>query len=294
MSFANRFFPRFILTENVTFSSPQATTRAMRIIVLMAVMALAACSARPEDSVNSRGVYDPYEETNRSIHKFNVGLDKAIVRPVAIGYTTVIPDPIEDSVTYFNENLGMPKVAVNALLQADFQTFAIATARFLLNSTVGGFGLSDPSTEFGLPAVDADFGETLHVWGAGEGAYIELPFLGPSTSRDTVGMIVDIALNPFSFIGNNPLGNATLVTDVGTVLTRRGRFAGTVDSVLYESADSYAQAQLLYIQNRRFELGGTTGGNSLDAYRDPYDDPYADPYLESSADPYEDPYAILE
>lgn len=264
---------------------------ALRFCALAVFCALAACSGSVDQSNAGLDVSDPWEKNNRAIHQFNKGFDKAIFRPVSVGYSKVMPDPIEDSAQYFNENLSMPKVTINALLQADFQTAAIAIARFLLNSTVGGFGLSDPATEFGLPAVDADFGETLHVWGAGEGPYVELPFLGPSTSRDTIGMVVDIALNPFSFIGNNPFGNAKLVTDASKYMTRRGRFAGTIDSVLYESADSYTQSRSLYLQNRRFELGGTTGGDSIDAYRDPYDDPYADPYLEQYDDPYEDPYA---
>ncbi|MGV6848415.1 MAG: MlaA family lipoprotein [Marinibacterium sp.] len=264
---------------------------AARLIWVPVLALLAACSTPSGDDLGPAGIRDPLENVNRSVHKFNKDVDTAFLRPLSIGYTTVLPDVMEDSVVYFNQNLSMPKVAINGLLQADLKTFVIAIARFGLNSTIGGLGLSDPATEFGLPAVDADFGETLHVWGLGEGAYLELPFFGPSTVRDAVGKVVDIGLNPFSYIGNNPLGNAKLGTDIASVMTRRGRFLDTVDSVLYESADSYTQSQLIYLQNRRFELGGTTGGNSIDAYRDPYDDPYADPYQAPYDDPYEDPYA---
>jgi phospholipid-binding lipoprotein MlaA len=127
-------------------------------------------------------------------------------------------------------------------------------------------------------ATDTDFGETLHVWGAREGAYVELPVLGPSTERDTWGMVVDVFTNPLTYVLESPENYYGTVASVSSGLSNRGRYAATIDSILYDSADSYAQARSLYLQNRRFELGGSGG----DAYLDPYDDPYGtineDPY----------------
>lgn len=278
---------------------PRAPRRLARLAILAALPLVAACSPAPDGVIATNGVHDPYEKQNRAVHELNLSIDKYAFRPAGIGYSKVLPDPIEDSVNYFADNLGMPKVMINALLQGDFENFGWALARFLMNSTIGGFGLSDPASEFGIPVVDKDFGQTLHVWGVKEGAYLELPFYGPSTERDTVGIMVDIWLNPFSFIGSNPLGNATLYSNGGELLSNRGRYSDTIDSVLYDSADSYAQSRLIYLQNRRFELGSEGGADAFDAYDDPYEDPYGDPYADAGAapasdpysDPYEDPYA---
>lgn len=270
---------------------PSFLSRAAVWLAVLALPVLAACTATPDGVIAAKGVNDPYENSNRGIHDFNLAVDRYFYRPAGIGFSEVVPDPIEDSVSYFSNNLGMPKVMINALLQGDVENFGWALARFLMNSTIGGFGLSDPASEFGIPVVDKDFGQTLHVWGVGEGAYIELPFFGPSTERDTIGIMVDIWLNPFSYIGNNPLGEATLVADVGELLSDRGRYSDTIDAILYESADSYAQARLIYLQNRRFELGTSGDADAFDPYADPYDDPYSDPYSDLYSDPYEDPYA---
>lgn len=155
------------------------------------------------------------------------------------------------------------------------------TYRFLVNSTVGLGGVFDPATEFGMPeATRTDFGETLHVWGAPQGGYVELPFIGPSTERDTVGLVVDIFTNPLSYVLDSPENYYGTVASFSSGLSNRGRYAETIDSILYGSADSYAQLRSLYLQNRGFQLGNSGG----DAYLDPYDDPYGsvgeDPYDE--------------
>ncbi|HBS50045.1 MAG TPA: VacJ lipoprotein [Rhodobacteraceae bacterium] len=240
------------------------------------------------------GVYDPYESVNRSIHEFNKDIDTAFFGPTSKGYTKIVPDPIEDSFVYFSKNVSMPRVAMNALLQGDLRTFGIALGRFTINTTVGFAGLADPATDFKLPQVDADFGQTLHVWGFEEGAYVELPFLGPSNVRDTVGFVGDFGLNPLEYVVANPIQNVGVYSKILEWMSDRGRFSDTVESILYESADSYAQTRLLYTQNRRFELGAGMD-DAVDPYGDPYADPYSDPYSDPYADPYsdlsEDPYA---
>jgi len=120
-----------------------------------------------------------------------------------------------------------------------------------------------------------DFGETLHVWGAGEGAYVELPFLGPSTARDATGTLVDLVLNPIQLLLPPDEAMAATVTKLFSRLGDRDRFSATVESILYDSADSYAQARLLYLQNRRFGLGQAGAAEGADgAFIDPYEDPY--------------------
>ncbi|MEO1364432.1 MAG: VacJ family lipoprotein, partial [Pseudomonadota bacterium] len=163
-------------------------------------------------------------------------------------------------------NLGEPSVAINSLLQGDLRGAGLSTVRFLTNSTLGIFGLADVAAEFKLPEHDTDFGETLHVWGVGEGAYLELPVLGPSTTRDTTGMVVDLFTNPLSYVIDEPERYYGTGAGVASGLSTRGRFTDTVDSILYESADSYAQARLIYLQNRRFELGADDPGTDIDPF----------------------------
>ena len=142
----------------------------------------------------------------------------------------------------------------------------------------------------GVEGKPTDFGETLHVWGVGEGPYMELPLAGPSTARDTAGMLADIALNPVRLALPTKEANAATILKLFSRLGDRDRFSATVDSLLYDSADSYAQARLLYLQNRRFQLGRAAGGTG--ASDGDFIDPYADaPSNDGFIDPYEDPYA---
>ncbi|WP_299367205.1 VacJ family lipoprotein [uncultured Tateyamaria sp.] len=234
--------------------------------MLVAGASLAACAASPDVSVSPDGVYDPYERQNRKVHAFNRGLDRAIVRPAAIGYSTILPDEIEDSVGHFAKNLGQPSVVVNSVLQGDFRGAGISTVRFLTNSVLGIGGLFDVATDFDVPQHDTDFGETLYVWGVGEGAYLELPVLGPSTQRNTAGKVVDLFTNPLSYTLESPEAYYGTIAGVASGLGTRGRFSDTVDSILYESADSYAQARLIYLQNRRFELGDGEAATEIDPF----------------------------
>ncbi len=124
----------------------------------------------------------------------------------------------------------------------------------------------DPAKAAGSPGTTTDFGETLHVWGVGEGNYVELPFLGPSTERDTVGTVVDYVLDPLKLVIPSK-NHISLYAKVGSILTERGRYSETFDSILYDSADGYAQARLLYLQHRRYNLGEAP---PEDAFEDPY------------------------
>jgi phospholipid-binding lipoprotein MlaA len=241
--------------------------RAFRAAVVAALLAvLAACSTPPEGAVPPGGVYDPYERGNRNVHAFNVALDRAFLRPASKGYSTILPDEIEDSIGNFAENLSMPGVAVNGLLQGDLRTAGLATARFAINTVLGIGGFFDPASDFDVPEADTDFGETLYVWGVQEGAYIELPFLGPSTERDTAGRIVDLFTNPLTYALQSPEDVYPTVANVASRLSDRGRYSDTVDSILYDSADSYAQSQLIYMQNRRFRLGQTEAAGQIDPF----------------------------
>ena len=260
----------------------------VRALLVGMALVLSACAA-PESA--SRDVFDPFEAENRRMHEFNRDFDRALLRPVARGYAAAVPDDIETGVIRFAENLSLPADVVNNMLQLNMRAAIQDTARFVVNTTVGLGGFFDPASEMGLPAAsNTDFGQTLHVWGAREGAFIELPLLGPSTTRDTYGLFVDLFTNPLSYVLDSPERLAGTAAGVGSGLSRREKFSDTIDQILYESADSYALSRSIFLQNRRFRLGGT----GSDTYTDPYDgmgDTSASAVLEN---PYsavlEDPY----
>ncbi len=228
---------------------------------------LAGCATSP----SPQGISDPYEARNRQIHNFNKSVDTNIVRPSAFGYGAAAPGPIREGIQNFALNLGLPANILNMVLQGRPGPAVESTARLLVNTTVGLGGLLDPATSMGLAEDPTGFGETLHVWGMAEGNYVELPLVGPSNDRDVLGLVMDIALDPLRFALPTAEANTSTAIQILAGLGRRYRYSETIDSILYESADSYAQARLLYLQNRRYELGQTVEtGDFVDPYEDPY------------------------
>lgn len=238
--------------------------------LLVMISLVSACATQTAEQRANGKIFDPFEQTNRSIHDANKILDRAIFRPASNGYVTIFPPFVVTGFSNFSQYLSLPGDLVNALLQGDLRTAGNATMRFVINTAV--IGLADPASLLKVPLVDTDFGETLHVWGFKPGAYIELPLLGPSNTRDSIGTVVDFFTNPLSMASHPPIENLGLYAEVLERMDSRGNFSDTVDSILYDSADSYAQARIIYTQNRRFELEG----DNPDAYFDPYDDPYAE------------------
>jgi phospholipid-binding lipoprotein MlaA len=227
---------------------------------------LAGCSAPPPGS----DISDPYEAQNRQVHEFNKSVDRALFGDgTGNGILPEIPQPVARGLGNLSANLGAPRNVVNGVLQGRVDTVATNTFRFLINSTLGIGGLFDPAAAIGIDRDDTDFGETLAVWGMPEGAYVELPLLGPSTSRDALGKLVDIAIDPVTALADSDRERLFVgLARVGGAIANRQRFSDTYESILYESADSYAQARLLYLQNRRFELGQEAG--TTDDYEDIY------------------------
>ena len=137
-------------------------------------------------------VADPIEPFNRAVFAFNDKVYLWIIDPVATGYSRVLPADIRGCIGNFFYNLGEPVRAANCLLQGRFRDSGLAVSRFVLNSICGVFGLADPAShEFALAPVRATFGQTLSVWGIGDGFYLVAPLYGPSTVRDFTGTVVD-------------------------------------------------------------------------------------------------------
>lgn len=251
--------------------------RFAHVLVFSSVVGgLSACAA-----VEGTQGSDPYEADNRNAHAINKDLDQSILRPASKAYDAAVPKPVATGVRNLGENLATPSYVMNNALQGDIAGAGTGALRFALNSTVGIAGLFDVASALGMPKEKADFGQTLHVWGAPQGGYVEVPALGPSTERDLVGRIVDAATNPVTaFIPDDAVA-ATRGVKAANVVDTRASLGTTLDDVLYNSADSYSQTKLLYLQNRQRELDAAVKSSVLrgEAAQDEgYDDIYEDIY----------------
>lgn len=231
---------------------------------LGALMTLAGCAHAPADDPR-----DPLEPVNRVIWGFNYNADKYVLRPVAKGYKAVTPQPVRTGITNFFSNLAEPKTIVNDALQCKFSDSASDFGRLLLNTTAGLGGFLDVATDVGLPHHQEDFGLTLGHWGVGEGWYLMLPFLGPSTNRDLVGYVAGIPLQPSFYLDGDHdwltygSGALNIIDDRANLLS--------ADKVLDQQLDKYLFVRTAYLQNRAGKLNG--GAPSADAYKIDDDEP---------------------
>ena len=241
------------------------------------LLGLSACSAPPADG----GINDPYEGINRVSHGINKGADRVFFRPVSQAYGTATPGPVRRSLSNVASHLDEPRTFVNHIVQGDLDDAGHTFVRFAVNTTIGVFGLFDPATgDFGLEKRQTGFGDTLASWGVRDGAYLELPLFGPSNERDSVGLAVDIATNPFAWVSTDTAEIAA-ATSLPSVLNSRYEFRDTLDGILYDSADSYAQLRLFYTENRRFQLSGQSSAeNAFDPYENLYEEVYEGLYDE--------------
>ena len=223
-------------------------------------MTLVACSAPLED-----GISDPFEASNRQAHEINKSLDKNIIRPVSILYGDSTPIKLQSVLNNISMNFSLPGYSLNHILQGELKAASKSSMKFLVNSTLGVAGIYDASSQMGLKSEKTDFGETMAKWGIGEGPYLDILVLGPSNQRDGIGRMVDIVFDPIGLIGVGPKSVAA-VTSIAFALSVRSQFRESIDSILYQSADSYAQSRLFFLQNRRYELGT----NQTEPYIDPY------------------------
>lgn len=211
--------------------------------LLLSALALTACANQPDE--------DPLEGYNRAMHGFNTALDKAIIRPVAVGYRYITPDPLRERIGNFSDNLREPINMANSFLQGDFDQGMISFWRFIINSTIGLAGIHDVAATAGLKEQREDFGQTLATWGVGTGPYIVLPVLGPSNARDTVGTVAGWFMDPFTYY---------LETDdriwlaVGQGLVERERLIDPIDDIYEDSLDPYVTFRSVYEQHRAAQI----------------------------------------
>jgi len=196
-------------------------------------------------------IYDPLESSNRLVFRFNRQVDRFFWNPVARGYRFVVPAPARRSVVRAFNNLNTPIYLVNDLLQVRFLDAAKTLGAFVINTTVGLGGLLDAGQAVGLEPQPADFGQTLALAGVGNGPYLVIPVLGPSTLRDGVGGIVDRFFHPLTYlIGITP----QLMWGGGVGVSRRAEVDAKLKALEESSLDFYSVMRSAYIQTREHSI----------------------------------------
>jgi phospholipid-binding lipoprotein MlaA len=209
-------------------------------------------------------VEDPWEGFNRSMYRFNYNFDKYLFLPVVNGYEFITPAFVQGRVSNFFSNIGEVRNLSNSLFQLKMGESLTTFGRFVTNSTIGLAGLFDPATGFGLEQRNEDFGKTLGYWGAGSGPYLVLPVFGPSSVRDTGGMVVDSAIRYGIFYAIDPFGNINCggaitagITTLEAVDKRRQ------DSFRYYESGypfEYYMVRFIYHEKRELESGRRKDG----------------------------------
>jgi phospholipid-binding lipoprotein MlaA len=239
--------------------------------------------------------HDPLEPLNRGIFQFNRVLDGLLLEPAAIMYRAATPQFFRTGVRNFLANLTAPVVLANDLLQGEFARAELTLGRFMMNTILGLGGVIDVGGKLGMPDRHyEDFGQTLAVYGVGSGPYLMLPLLGPSSGRDAVGRVVDLAFDPLSVLEVAELGLVSTEVAVARtgadMLSFREANIEQIDELERSSIDLYAAVRTLYGQYRANEIRNGAVAEIDDIYdEDLYDDPEA--LEEDPADVYEDPEA---
>ena len=223
------------------------TKKIKLLLAIIMISMLSACA--------SQASKDPLEGLNRGVYKFNDIADKAVAKPVAKAYKYITPTPIRTGVSNFFANLGTFGSVFNNLLQFKIGNAMSEAGRFVINSTVGLAGFIDVASMDNIPVHKEDFGQTLGTWGLGQGAYLVLPILGPSSLRDTTGFVVDtVAFDLVTYQHN--IGNiATSNVLRGTSLINTRASLLDASDILDEAAlDPYAFMRDAYLQRRENQL----------------------------------------
>ncbi len=227
-------------------------TRTLPIPVLLILTLLSGCASAPSSEVKES---DSLEGWNRGTQSFNDTLDDNILKPVARGYQKITPQPVDESITNFFSNINDIGITVNDLFQLKLLQGGMDLSRFLINTTVGVAGFFDVAQKINLPKHNEDFGQTLGFWGVPSGSYLVLPFFGPSSPRDTVGLVGDALLNPLTYVsvfGGAAVNAATAGSKVLDVTDTRSDMLSS-EKVLDEAAvDRYDFIKNAYQQRRQY------------------------------------------
>jgi phospholipid-binding lipoprotein MlaA len=222
-------------------------------------------------NANANSEKECFEKFSRGIFKFNQGFDKVVLRPIAIGYNK-LPDPIKKGTGNFTSNIGTLLTVPNHILQGQWGLAGESTASFLINTTIGVLGFGNPAAKMGLKNQQEDIGQTLGAYGVKGGCYFVLPILGPTTARDSIGMIADTFVDPFAQvtirekeflnISGSPLDFYSVKG--ASAVDFRGDNMTNLDSLEKNSIDVYAALKSLYLQNQEKKINNTFSSDDDD------------------------------
>jgi len=210
---------------------------------LIALLVLGGCVHSPPSDP-----WDPVEPVNRAVYKFNDTADRYVLQPVARGYNTITPDPVQRSVGNFFDNMRTPITIANSALQLKFDSFNVSLGRFMVNSTAGVVGLFDVASAVGIADPDEDLGQTLGYWGLGQGPYLVLPFLGPSSGRDAAGFLGDQFFYPLTYVDEDYDYVVWSLRALELIDYRAGLLG--FEETLAQQFDPYAFMRGYYLENR--------------------------------------------
>ena len=218
---------------------------------------MGACSTPSAESLAQN---DPWEKTNRDIFDFDLRVDHAVARPIAKGYRAVVPEPVRDGIHNALTNLDAPVVLANDVLQGDGSKAVNTAGRIVINSTVGIGGLIDVASKIGIPGHDNDFGITLGQNGVAEGSYLVLPFAGPAPPRDLLGIAVDQAFDPLTYVRFHGKDTWMVVRFSVGILDSRTSQLDAIEAIERSSIDFYATSRNLYRQSRNAKINNGKAG----------------------------------
>ncbi|NIR32593.1 MAG: VacJ family lipoprotein [Gammaproteobacteria bacterium] len=240
------------------FPAPYRGLRAALLAGMVGV--LPACATTADGPAEP----DPFETGNRKVYRFNDGLDRYALKPAADAYVKVAPGPVRTSVSNFFGNLTYLDVILNDFFQGKPEQGVRDSTRFFFNTTFGVLGVFDFAGNYmGLPAREEDFGQTLAVWGSGVGPYLVYPLVGPSTARDTAGLLFSFAIDPTWYLSDMA---ASISLAVLRVVNARAELSGIFRLRDAAAVDPYAFTREAYLQRRRFLIhdGNPPRPNYLD------------------------------
>ena len=230
---------------------------AASVLAVTLLLGLGGCgSSAPATgaAVDETAVNDPLEGTNRFFFRVNNGIDRYVLRPVAVAYRDVVPGAVRRPIHNALANVSAPIVFANDVLQAKPRRAGDTFMRFLINSTAGAGGFFDVATRLGYPVHNNDAGLTFALWGLPSGPFLFLPVLGPSSPRDAAGYAADVAIDPFTWVGFDGVKALNYARyGLGAVDTRTG-LIDTIDNINATALDPYATYRSLYRQRRASEL----------------------------------------
>ena len=221
--------------------------------VLAACFLITGCATMPAVE-GPQDINDPFESVNRASFNFSLAVDKGVLRPVAVGYRRIVPEPVRDGIRNFLNNLDSPLILANDVLQGETDRAGTTLIRAGVNTTLGIGGLFDVATRMGYMRHYEDFGQTLAVYGVGEGPYIFVPLFGPANPRDIVGWVVDLAFEPLTYAQWREKFYWQAGEFTVDFVDLRARNIDTLDDLEKSSLDFYASVRSLYRQSRNNEI----------------------------------------